>query len=570
MQIFDVLVIGSGGAGMRAALEAGTRGGLSVGLMTKMFPTRSATGMAQGGINGVLGNADPTDTVAKHIFDTVKGSDYLGDQDAIAFFCGQAAAAIREIDYYGVPFSRDAKGQIAQRNFGGQSAPRTCFSADKTGHVILHTMYEQCLKHGVKMLTDRQLLDLAVDGDGLCGVVALDIRTGRVVPVKAKAVVVATGGAGRMYWSRTTNPFTSTADGMAACFRAGIPLKDPEMVQFHPTGLAGTGILMSEASRAEGGYLYNNAGERFMVRYAPEKMELATRDLVSQAIETEIREGRGFGEGMNAYVLLDLRHLGREKILERLPGIRDLAITFEQVDPIEAPIPIRPSCHYTMGGVDVTDFRTGGTALAGLFAAGEAACVSIHGANRLGGNSLADIMVFGKCAGVGAADYAEAQGREAGGGALETKAAEWEARLAAAMARGGGSSVASIRDRLAEAMWNKVGIFRRGAEMAEAAAIVDGLTAEYERCAVGDDSRVFNTALVNYVELGNLLTMAKAVVLGAVNRTESRGCHLREDYPARDDVNFLKHTLVTLTGSQYELSYRPVVVTEHQPAERRY
>lgn len=569
MQTFDVLVIGSGGAGMRAALEAGSRGGLAVGLITKMFPTRSATGMAQGGINGVLGNADPTDSLAKHIFDTVKGSDFLGDQDAIAYFCEHAPAAIREIDYFGVPFSRDADGRITQRAFGGQSSPRTCFSADKTGHVILHTMYEQCLKHGVKMLSDGQLLDLAVEGGRLTGVVALDIRTGRIVPVKAKTVVIATGGAGRMYWSRTTNPFTSTADGMAACFRAGIPLKDPEMVQFHPTGLAGTGILMSEASRAEGGYLYNNKGERFMSRYAPEKMELATRDLVSQAIETEIREGRGYGEGLHAYVLLDLRHLGREKILERLPGIRDLAITFEQVDPIEAPIPIRPSCHYTMGGVDVADFRTCATALPGVFAAGEAACVSIHGANRLGGNSLADIMVFGKCAGIGASDFAQ-DGEFGGDAALSALAAAWEARFATATARSGGPSVAALRDRLAATMWNKVGIFRRGAEMEEAREAIAGLAAEYEDCTVGDDSQVFNTAFVNYVELGNLLMVAKAAVLGAISRTESRGCHLREDYPARDDVNFLKHTLVTLKGSEYELSYRPVVVTEYQPAERRY
>jgi len=565
MRIFDVLVIGSGGAGMRAALEAGRRDGLSVGMMTKMFPTRSATGMAQGGINGVLGNADPNDTLAKHIFDTVKGSDFLGDQDAIAFFCEQAAAAVKEIDYFGVPFSRDGEGRIAQRNFGGQSSPRTCFSADRTGHVILHTMYEQCLK----VLADHQLLDLALDGGKLAGVVALDIRTGSIVPVKAKAVVIATGGAGRMYWSRTTNPFTSTADGMAACFRAGIPLKDPEMVQFHPTGLAGTGILMSEASRGEGGYLVNNKGERFMARYAPEKMELATRDLVSQAIETEIREGRGFGEGLNAYVLLDLRHLGREKILERLPGIRDLAITFEQVDPIDAPIPIRPSCHYSMGGVDVTDFRTCATAIPGVFAAGEASCVSIHGANRLGGNSLADVMVFGKVAGAGASDYAQ-NCEPCGDGTLAAQAAAWEARFAAATARDGGPSVASLRDRLATTMWNKVGIFRRGAEMEEAIAAIAALAEEYEGCAVGDASRVFNTAFVNYVELGNLLTVAKAVVLGALSRTESRGCHLREDYPARDDANFLKHTLVTLKGSEYELSYRPVVVTEYQPAERRY
>ena len=342
---FDVLVVGSGGAGMRAALEAVRQQGLSVGLMTKMFPTRSATGCAQGGINGSLQNADPSDSIEKHIFDTVKGSDYLGDQDAIEHFVIAMPDAIRELDYFGVPFSRDSEGRIAQRNFGGASSPRTCFSADVTGHVILHALYEQCLKHGVKILADWYLLQLVTDQDKLSGVIAYDLKGGRIVPVTAKAVVIATGGAGRMYWLRTTNPFTSTGDGIAACFEAGIPVKDPEFVQFHPTGLAGTGILMSEASRGEGGYLLNNKGERFMSRYAPEKMELATRDLVSQAIETEIKEGRGFGEGLSAYVQLDLRHLGREKILERLPQNRELAITFEQVDPINEPIPIRPSCH---------------------------------------------------------------------------------------------------------------------------------------------------------------------------------------------------------------------------------
>ncbi|MDF2875941.1 MAG: sdhA 2, partial [Sporomusa sp.] len=398
---FDVLVIGSGGSGMRAALEAGRQQGLSVGLMTKMFPTRSATGCAQGGINGSLQNADPNDSLEKHIFDTVKGSDYLGDQDAIEHFISSMPAAIRELDYLGVPFSRDGQGRIAQRNFGGASSPRTCFSADVTGHVILHTLYEQCLKHGVKMLAEWYLLQIVTDQGKLCGVVAYDLKGGQIVPIAAKAIIVATGGAGRMYWLRTTNPFTSTGDGIAACFDAGIPVKDPEFVQFHPTGLAGTGILMSEASRGEGGYLLNNQGERFMARYAPEKMELATRDLVSQAIETEIKEGRGFGEGLSAYVQLDLRHLGRDKILERLPQIRDLAITFEQVDPIEQPIPIRPSCHYSMGGIDVIDYRTCATAVEGIFAAGEAACISVHGANRLGGNSLADIVAFGKFAGQG-------------------------------------------------------------------------------------------------------------------------------------------------------------------------
>lgn len=571
MLTFDVLVIGSGGAGMRAALEAGRQADLSVGLMTKMFPTRSATGMAQGGINGALKNTDPTDTLEKHFFDTVKGSDYLGDQDAIEFFVDQAPEAILEVDYFGVPFSRNADGKIAQRNFGGQSSPRTCFSADKTGHVLLHTMYEQCLKHNVKILSDWQLLDLVVENDELRGVVALDVRHGEIVPVLAKAVVIATGGAGRMYWLRTTNPFTSTGDGMAAAFRAGIPLKDAEMIQFHPTGLASTGILMSEAVRGEGGYLRNKDGERFMQRYAPEKMELATRDVVAKAIEDEIKAGRGFGgDGMGAYVVVDVMHLDKSVITEKLHGVRDLAIAFERVDPLEAPIPIRPTCHYTMGGIDVIDYRTAATAVTGVFAAGEASCVSIHGANRLGGNSLADIMVFGRIAGRGASDCARQ--RSFGGEVkLQETARDWQRRFGEVTARREGSTVAQLRDRMAATMWYKVGIFRNASDLAAASNEIDSLIGEYrQNCVVGDSSKLFNTAFVNYIELGNLLAMAKAVILGASNRTESRGCHLRDDYPKRDDEHFLKHSIIKLGSTGYELSWRPVTVTKYAPAERRY
>ncbi|SMC51174.1 FAD-binding protein [Sporomusa malonica] len=566
---FDVLVIGSGGSGMRAALEAGRQQGLSVGLMTKMFPTRSATGCAQGGINGSLQNADPNDSIEKHIFDTVKGSDYLGDQDAIEHFISNMPDAIRELDYFGVPFSRDTQGRIAQRNFGGASSPRTCFSADVTGHVILHTLYEQCLKHGVKVLSEWYLLQIVTEEGKLCGVVAYDLKGGRFVPIAAKAIVVATGGAGRMYWLRTTNPFTSTGDGIGACFDAGVPIKDPEFVQFHPTGLAGTGILMSEASRGEGGYLLNNKGERFMSRYAPEKMELATRDLVSQAIETEIKEGRGFGEGLSAYVQLDLRHLGREKILERLPQIRDLAITFEQVDPIEQPIPIRPSCHYSMGGIDVIDYRTCATAVEGIFAAGEAACISVHGANRLGGNSLADIVAFGKFAGQGASECARK--RPAVNQSPVNQAAQaWEAKFDAVTTRNTGISTSAIRDRLAEIMWNNVGVFRTGAEMEEALKVVDRLMTEYQAIEVPDQNKIYNTAFVNYIELGSMLTVAKTVVLGALNRKESRGSHCRADFPNRDDADFLKHTIVSREGQAYNISYRPVVITKYPPAERKY
>jgi succinate dehydrogenase / fumarate reductase flavoprotein subunit len=469
----------------------------------------------------------------------------------------------------GVPFSRDTQGRIAQRNFGGASSPRTCFSADVTGHVILHTLYEQCLKHGVKVLAEWYLLQIVTEEGKLCGVVAYDLKGGRIVPIAAKAIVVATGGAGRMYWLRTTNPFTSTGDGIGACFDAGVPIKDPEFVQFHPTGLAGTGILMSEASRGEGGYLLNNKGERFMSRYAPEKMELATRDLVSQAIETEIKEGRGFGEGLSAYVQLDLRHLGREKILERLPQIRDLAITFEQVDPIEQPIPIRPSCHYSMGGIDVINYHTCATAVEGIFAAGEAACISVHGANRLGGNSLADIVAFGKFAGQGAVDCAK-QRQSINQGLVDQAAQAWEVKFNAVTARKTGVTTAAVRDRLAEIMWNNVGVFRTGAEMEEALKVVDGLMTEYQSIEVPDQNKIFNTAFVNYIELGSMLTVAKTVVLGALNRKESRGSHCRADFPNRDDADFLKHTIVSKEGQAYNISYRPVVITKYPPAERKY
>jgi succinate dehydrogenase / fumarate reductase flavoprotein subunit len=569
MLSFDVLVIGSGGAGTRAALEAAQMGDLHVALITKMFPTRSATGMAQGGINGVMQHADPADTLESHIFDTVKGGDFLGDQDAIEFFCRNMPAVINEIDYLGVPFSRDKEGRIAQRNFGGQSSPRTCYAADKTGHAILHTMYEQCLKHGVQILQEWQLLELVTDNGELCGVIALEIKTGRMAPIAAKSVVIATGGAGRMYWLRTTNPFTSTGDGMATCFRAGIPLKDPEMVQFHPTGLAGTGILMSEAVRGEGGYLLNKHGERFMRHYAPEKMELATRDLVAKAIETEINEGRGFGEGVGAYVLADLRHLGEETISEKLHGIRDLALAFEGVDPVTEPVPIRPTCHYSMGGIDVIDYRTCATKIRGIFAAGEAACISIHGANRLGGNSLADIMVFGKFAGRGAGECAR-QRDFSGEPLLKEAALAWEERFRQAVSRTDGPTVAALRDRLAEVMWYKVGIFRQAREMEEAEEAINALLEEYQGCVVGDNNKIYNTAFVHYVELDNLLTIAKAVVLGARHRKESRGGHLREDYSSRDDENFLKHTIIAKAGSEYILSYRPVVITNYPPAERSY
>lgn len=573
MEQYDVLVIGSGCAGQRAALEAAKQEGLKVALVTKIFPPRSATAMAQGGINGVLNNVAKDDTIEDHIFDTVKGSDYLGDQDAIEYFISRCPEGILEMDYMGCPFSRTADGKIAQRNFGGQSYPRTAYSADKTGHVLLHTLYEQCLKEGVHFLQDWYMLDIVLDEKtkAVTGIVVWDMKTGKIEKLFTKSLVIATGGAGRIYWTRTTNPFLSTGDGMAACFRVGVAIKDPEMVQFHPTGLAKTGILMSEAVRGEGGYLLNNKGERFMKDYAPSKMELAPRDVVAKAIEMEIAAGRGFGEGLEAHVVCDVRHLSKEAIIEKLHGIRDLAICFEHADPITDPIPIRPTCHYTMGGIDVTDYKTAGTNVPGLFAAGEAACVSLHGANRLGGNSLADGVVYGKIAGEGAIAYARANEAHVDQTAMDKKVAEWEARFKEVTSRKEGRPVVEIRDELALKMWNNVGIFREEAKMQDALETVLRLKEEYKTCTVGDDNRTFNMAWINYIEVGSMLTMAHAVVLGALHRKESRGSHLRGDYEKRNDAEYLNHTLITLgENGEYELSQRPVVITRFEPKERTY
>ena len=572
MEQFDVLIVGSGGAGMRAALEVGRRKGLTVALATKIFPTRSATAMAQGGVNGCLNNVAKEDTVETHTFDTVKGSDYLGDQDAIEFFCQRCPEGILEMDQMGAPFSRTEENKIAQRNFGGQSYPRTCYSADKTGHVILHTTYEQCLKEGVHFLQEWYLLDLVkVDGH-ICGAVIWNMKEGKVETIKTKAIVLATGGSGRIFWTRTTNPFLSTGDGMAAAFRAGAALKDMEMVQFHPTGLGKTGILMSEAVRGEGGYLLNSEGERFMKKYAPNKMELASRDVVAKAIEVEIAEGRGLGgSGLDAYVVADLRHLGPEVIIEKLHGIRDLALSFEHCDPLTTPVPIRPTCHYIMGGIDVVDYKTCATELPGLFAAGECSCISIHGANRLGGNSLADGVVFGRVSGAGAADYAETHEQVECAAQLEEKAAEWEAKFKEVTARKTGRPVVEIRDALANAMWNKCGIFRNEEGMTEALNEINQLIEDYKTCYVGDAERTYNMAFVNYCEINSMLTVAKAIVSGALYRKESRGAHLREDFTKRDDVNFLKHSLQYLQDDgEYKLTTRDVVFTKYEPQERKY
>ena len=567
---YDIVVVGAGGAGMEAALNASADGTQSVAVITKVFPTRSHTGAAQGGMNAALGYRDETDTVESHIFDTIKGSDYLADQDAVEFFCGGMPDLVHELEGMGVPYSRDDQGRIAQRPFGGASHPRCCYAQDKTGHVVLHALYENCLKNGVEFLDEFNLLDVAVNKNGVEGLIAIDLRAGEIAAFEAKCVVLCTGGFGRVYWTRTTNATNMTGDGVAAAMRAGVPIKDPEMVQFHPTGLAGTGTLLSEACRGEGGYLINNKGERFMERYAPEKMELGPRDLVARSIETEIKEGRGFGEGMKSYVLLDMRHLGSDKIMDRLPQVRDLAMKFEGVDMITDPVPIRPSNHYSMGGIDVIDYKTCATKVAGLFAAGECSNISVHGANRLGGNSVSEVCFFGKYAGIGA--LAEAKKRDFGVTShLKYLAASWESRFDNVRKKDTGTHIYEIRDKMAEAMWNGVGIFREGPAIEEAMRIVDECIEEYKDARIDDDNKVYNNAFMNYVELGNVLTIARAVCMGALARKESRGSHSRADYPTRDDANFMKHSLVTLNSDDsFSLDWRDVAVTSYQPQERKY
>ncbi|MGC9188562.1 MAG: succinate dehydrogenase flavoprotein subunit, partial [Sulfurihydrogenibium sp.] len=553
MLSYDVLIVGAGGAGLMAALEASKAKDLRVAVISKVYPTRSHTGAAQGGINAALANVDPSDSPEVHTFDTVKGSDYLGDQDAIEFMCTEAPKRIYELEHLGVPFSRLPDGRIAQRPFGGAGFPRTCYAADKTGHVILHTLYEQCLKNDVEFLNEWFVKELIIDNNEAKGVIAIDIRSGEVHAIKAKAIIFATGGYARVYWVRNTNAIGSTGDGMAICYRAGIPLKDMEFVQFHPTGLRSTGILVTEGARGEGGYLINNKGERFMARYAPQKMELAPRDLVARSIETEILEGRGWGEGMMAYVHLDLRHLGAEKIKSRLPQIRQLCIDFEGVDPIEEPIPVRPTAHYSMGGIDVRDYKTSMTGVNGVFAVGECACVSVHGANRLGGNSLLDLVVFGKPAGAAAVEYARSKPDDN----FNLKAEEERARreIEELLRKENKENINSIRMEMAQTMWDKVGIFREEKPMLEAIEKIKELKERYKNLAPGDSGKIFNTALINYIELGFLLDLAEVIATTAVLRKESRGAHARRDYPNRDDENFLKHSLAYYTPDGPKVDY---------------
>jgi len=559
----DVVVVGAGLAGMRAAIAA-KEAGADVALVTKIHPVRSHSGAAQGGINAALGN-ETDDSPENHTFDTVKGSDYIGDQDAIAVLCEEAPGEIIQLEHWGAIFSRhETTGKIAQRPFGGAGFPRTCYSADVTGLVILHTLWTVCVKLDIPVYEEYFVTELIRDGSGNCaGVVAYDMIHGNIETIGAKAVVLATGGAGRVY-RPSTNAHASTGDGMGMALAAGVPLKDMEFMQFHPTTLAANGVLVTEGARGEGGYLLNKDGERFMTKYAPNKLELASRDVVSRAEATEILEGRG----EDGCVFIDLRHLGADRIKERLPQIRELAIAFAGVDPIDTPIPIRPGAHYHMGGVHV-DHWGAAPHMPGLYAAGECACVSVHGANRLGGNSLLETVVFGRRAGVAAAQYTGTLGGKPFT-ATNASAVDFERKTRALLDRTTGPFQHTLRDQLAGTMQEKVGVFRTGTELSAARETVLALRDQFKNVQVNDKGKTFNQALIHTWETGWLLDLAACMCEGAVTRTESRGAHSRTDFPERDDANWMKHTLSYLENDKIRLDYSEVTVTKYEPQVRTY
>ncbi len=552
----DILIVGGGLAGMRAAIEVPPD--VDVALISKVHPLRSHSVAAQGGINAAV---DPEDSWDSHAFDTVKGSDYLGDQDAIEIMCQEGPQDIFDLERRGAIFSRTAEGKIAQRPFGAASFARTCYAADRTGHALLHVMYEQLVKRAARTYEEWYVTSLIIEGGACRGCVAMNVLTGDLEVIAANAVILATGGYGRVF-SLSTNALINTGDGMSMAYRAGAPLMDMEMVQFHPTTLKRTGILITEGARGEGGYLINANGERFMSKYAPNKLELASRDVVARAEQEEIDAGRG----VNDCVLLDLRHLGRQTILERLPQIRELAITYVGVDPIEAPIPIRPGAHYSMGGIKTDSW--GRTSIPGLYAAGECACVSVHGGNRLGGNSLLDTIVFGRRSALDAVKQVRGQAKPDGVGRqpLERE----RERIEAIRSRRSGERVAAVRDALGQAMSDDVGVFRTRDRLERAGGALREIRARAESVAIQDKGRIFNTELISALELGSLMDLAETIVVGAIAREESRGAHARRDFPNRDDANWLKHTMAHYTPSGPRLDDLPVTITKYPPKERTY
>jgi succinate dehydrogenase flavoprotein subunit len=556
----DVLVVGAGCAGMRAAIEAHDAGA-DVALISKIHPTRSHSGAAEGGINAALGNASDDDP-EKHAFDTVKGSDYLGDQDAIEVLCQEAPEDVYQLERWGAVFSRTEDGRIAQRPFGAAGEPRTAYAADITGHVLVHVLYEQVMKREIPAYEEFFAWKLVLNDDRCQGVICWDIVNGGLKTIGAKTIILATGGAGRLY-TGTTNAYACTGDGMALALRVGVALEDMEMMQFHPTTLAPTGVLITEGCRGEGAYLLNAEGDRFLKRYAPNAMELASRDVISRAEQTEIDEGRG----VNGNVLLDLRHLGAEKIIERLHGTRELSMVFAGVDPIHEPIPVRPGAHYHMGGVDTDAW--GQTELEGLYAAGEVACVSVHGANRLGGNALMETITFGKRAGRHAAEWALSHTTVEVPPSVE---ADTERELAELLDRTEGERPWQIRDELASTMHENFGVFRREDQMEEEGRLIERLRERYERVIVDDKGTLFNNDVTQALELGFLLDLAECMVISGLARKESRGAHARPyDYPERDDESYLRHTITKLDAfGTPELSWKPVTITKWQPMARTY
>lgn len=582
---YDVIIVGAGGAGLRAAVEIPTN--YSCAVLTKVHPLRSHTGAAQGGVCAALGNLEE-DNPEWHAFDTVKGSDYLGDQDAIEVMCNDAPRAIIELEHMGMPFSRTKEGKIAQRPFGGHTRPlerddpdskrvpvkRACYSADRTGHVMLHTLYENCIKNKVNFFSEFFVTELLVENGVCSGVVAIEILTGEVHTFHAKAVMFATGGDGRI-WRITSNAHVGTGDGFMLSYNAGIPLEDMEFMQFHPTGLWKLGILVSEAARGEGGILRNKHNERFMERYAPTVKDLAPRDMVSRAIIQEINEGRGIqGSDGTSYVHLDLTHLDPRIINEKLPEITGFARTYLGVEPTTEGVPIQPTAHYAMGGIPTDiDGRVlsdnKGTIVQGFYAAGECACVSVHGANRLGTNSLLDLIVFGRRGGKAIAEYLKA-------GATEPKlkanaGEETKARVAQIKARTGGEKAVDIRTELQQTMMDHCGIFRNGEGLSKAKAKIAELKQRSRQAVIDDKGTQFNTDVLEAIELENLVDTAEIVVECALNRTESRGAHSREDYPDRNDTDWLKHTMAYQgAGGRPEIGYKDVVLGKYKPKARVY
>jgi succinate dehydrogenase / fumarate reductase flavoprotein subunit len=581
---FDAIVVGAGGSGMRAALEL-AEANLRVAVLSKVFPTRSHTVAAQGGVSASLGNDEP-DNWHWHMYDTVKGSDYLGDQDAIEFMCRKAVEVVVELEHFGMPFDRLDNGKIYQRPFGGHTSnygerpvKRACAAADRTGHAMLHTLYQRNVRARTQFFVEWMALDLVRNSAGdVLGVIALEMETGEVMILQARATLLATGGAGRIY-AASTNAFINTGDGLGMAARAGIPLEDMEFWQFHPTGVAGAGVLITEGVRGEGGFLLNKNGERFMERYAPTVKDLASRDVVSRAMATEIKEGRGAGKDAD-YILLKLDHLGADVIEKRLPGIREIAKKFANVDPVTDPIPVVPTCHYQMGGVPtnyagqvlVPDARGGEQIVRGLYAAGECACVSVHGANRLGTNSLLDLLVFGKASGETiiadlAADTARLPDlpKDAGDATL--------ARLARLDSATSGESVSRVAADLRRNMQLHCGVFRFPDGLAEGVRNMKEIAQRAQRTFIKDKSRVFNTARVEALELDNLVETALSTMISAEARKESRGAHDRSDHHERDDVNWLKHTLWFKEGNRLDykpVKLKPLSVEPFEPKARVY